>query len=119
MSAGCRRIHARYFAITSSREPSRPITNGLPHLLGRPTYTRSGDGRLPTCLALRTLHMMLGPRIRERLGEPGDGEVGRGVAIGDRRNDARRKIALPPAGHNSPRSEQADAVLSGDMLRGL
>src|SRR6266478_2965470 len=40
-------------------------------------------------------------------------------AIGDRRNDARRKIALPPAGHNSPRSEQADAVLSGDMLRGL
>jgi hypothetical protein len=29
MSASCRTIHARYFVITSSREPSRPITNGL------------------------------------------------------------------------------------------
>src|SRR5260370_713159 len=44
MSAGCRTIHARYFAITSSREPSRPITNGLPHLLGRP---RRADGAGP------------------------------------------------------------------------
>jgi hypothetical protein len=27
MSTGCRTIHVRYFAITSSREPSRPMTN--------------------------------------------------------------------------------------------
>jgi hypothetical protein len=36
MSAGCATIQARYFAMTSVREPSRPTTNGLPHLLGRP-----------------------------------------------------------------------------------
>ena len=30
MSARCRTIHARYFAMTSSREPSWPITNGCP-----------------------------------------------------------------------------------------
>lgn len=35
-SAGCATIQARYLAMTSAREPSRPMTNGLPHLLGRP-----------------------------------------------------------------------------------
>jgi hypothetical protein len=29
MSEGCRTIQARYFAITSSRVPSRPMTNGF------------------------------------------------------------------------------------------
>jgi hypothetical protein len=36
ISSGCVTIHARYFAMTSTREPSRPMTKGLPHLLGRP-----------------------------------------------------------------------------------
>src|SRR5712671_2873485 len=48
--------------------------------------------------------LLLGPRIRERLGEPGDGEVGRGVAIGDRRHDARR--------HEGERRQQADVALT-------
>ncbi|WP_454635008.1 hypothetical protein [Bradyrhizobium cenepequi] len=34
MSAGCATIHARYFAMTSAREPSRPMTNGLPPFTG-------------------------------------------------------------------------------------
>ena len=29
--SGCSTIHARYFAMTSNRDPSRPSTNGLPH----------------------------------------------------------------------------------------
>jgi hypothetical protein len=37
ISKYCRTIHTRYFAMTSSREPSLPMMNGLPHLLGRPT----------------------------------------------------------------------------------
>jgi hypothetical protein len=36
ISSDCVTIHARYFAMTSAREPSRQMTNGLPHLLGRP-----------------------------------------------------------------------------------
>jgi hypothetical protein len=42
MRAGCRTIHARYFAMTSSREPSRPITNGLLRsVVNCPLSTRS------------------------------------------------------------------------------
>jgi hypothetical protein len=33
---GLRDDPGAYFATTSAREPSRPITNGLPHLRGRP-----------------------------------------------------------------------------------
>ena len=46
MSAGCRTIHARYFAMTSSREPSWPITNGCPICWGD---RRRGDPASAAC----------------------------------------------------------------------
>jgi hypothetical protein len=55
--------------MTSSREPSRPITNGLPHLLRRPTYTRSAVGRLSTCLAFMSLHISRPSVAAEHFGD--------------------------------------------------
>src|ERR1039458_4856734 len=39
INSGCLSIQFSNLRITSSRVPSLPITNGLPHLLGRPIYT--------------------------------------------------------------------------------
>jgi hypothetical protein len=39
MRCGCVSIHSRYFWITASLSPSFPISNGFPHLDGRPIYT--------------------------------------------------------------------------------
>jgi hypothetical protein len=52
----------------------------------------------------RDLSFLLSPRIRKRLGESRDGEIGWRGGVGDRRNDARR--------HEGERRQKADVAFA-------
>jgi Integrase core domain len=54
--------------------------------------------------SLRELSFLLSPRIRKRLRESGDSEIGWRDAVGDRRNDARR--------HEGERRQKADLAFA-------